>query len=375
MTLAWLVLAACGTGEAADDPWNSSIGTTVVPADDDGGSDESGDASTGAHDSSGGEDEPGSTSGAPEQPTAQVATISRPASITDLGGGAWELQDAALADVGHAFYAEYGDDYDFLVVYTEGDLVANGAFAYAVQYDIGGLGFDVSGPGPIAPSEVGSAGRLRQINMMNTPMLYAGDPGDASVVVHETTHHYAAFIELPGTPTAAYLLDESWSHWNVHVDTGGASAVGYGTLTDLGDGRFEYRQQWPLQLSSLELYLAGLLPASEVGPMFYVTGGHEYDPPVPPFEDQWRATSYGMDATFRGTRVDFTIDDVIAANGPRTPAFGEAPTSFRFAFVLVCEDASACVPDLVQRVDAQRVGFEAQLPVATGGRATADARL
>jgi len=117
------------------------------------------------------------------------------------------------------------------------------------------------------------------------------------------------------------------------------------------------------------------MPAEQVPPLFYVQGAHDYDPAVPPFGDAWTQGSYTMDARFSGTRVDFTVQDVIAANGVRTPAFGQAPTHFRFAFVLVCSDAAACNADDLALVEAQRTAFETQLGTATGGRATADATL
>lgn len=302
-----------------------------------------------------------------------IARISKTPSIVDLGNGAWEIGEAALAEIGHAFYGEHGDDYDFLAVYTEGEMLEVYAFAYAVKYDVGGIGFDGYDPG-ITPGAVGSAGRLLQIDVMNAARIY-DDPGDASILVHEMVHHWAAFIEVPGTPAQAFLLDDSWSHWNVHVHTGGPSAVGYGDLVDLGNGRFQFTVQYPLQLSPLELYLAGMIPPAEVPPLFYVRDAHDYDPATPNFGGAWAPSSYSMDAAFSGTRVDFTIDDVIATNGPRTPAFGVAKTDFRVAFVLVCVDENACNPSDLAIVETQRQALESWFGPATGGRGSVDATL
>jgi hypothetical protein len=68
----------------------------------------------------------------------------------------------------------------------------------------------------------------------------------------------------------------------------------------------------------MELYLMGLLPANQVSPHF-----------VFPNQDQKLCDG----CTLRGA-VPFTIDQVIAAYGPRQPAFGQAPTKFRVATIV-----------------------------------------
>ncbi len=371
-------LLGCGDAARGDDPVPSTTfppGTSVDASDATG--DESGASSSSEDDGAEAPSEEASSSGGDAPETfADIARITITPGFTDQGGGVWSLGETAMDEVGLAFYAQHPDDYDFIVVYTEGDVAELGAFAYAVQYETGGIGFGSGGAPWISPADVGSAGRLLQLSFMNTPKLYAGEPDDASIVVHETTHHWSAYIELPGTPAPGYLLDEGYGgHWNIHAHTGGPSATGYGDVVDLGDGRFQYTVMYPLQLSPLELYLAGLIPPDEVPPMFYVQGGHDYEPAMPPYGGAWTQGSYSMDASYAGTRVDFTVQDVIAGNGVRTPAFGAAQTDFRFAFVLVCTDATACDPTDLALVEAQRTAFEVQLSTATGGRATADTSL
>lgn len=371
-----MLATACGTPERESPSETTPPTTTITTAP----------STTDDPDASSSDDEAGSdldtgesSSGTPDDPPpsedyADIARITITPGFGDLGDGAWSMTETALDDVGFAFYAERPDDYDFLVVYTEGDVVELGAYAYAVQYETGGIGFDSIGEPWITPQDVGSAGRLLQMNFMNTTLLY--DPNDASIVLHETTHHWSAFIELPGTPTEGFLLDSIYGgHWNVHTNTGGPSATGYGDLVEVTPGRFQFTVQYPLQLSPLELYLAGMIPPSEVPTLFYVRDAYDYEPAVPPFGDAWEQGSYSVDAAYSGTRVDFTVDDVIAANGPRTPAFDQAQTEFRFAFILVCKDSNACDPAALAVVEAQRTAFEALMDTGTGGRATADASL
>lgn len=118
------------------------------------------------------------------------------------------------------------------------------------------------------------------------------------------------------------------------------------------------------------------MPPEEVGPLFWVADPYGHEPAVSPLTGQpFSQKSYGEDVTFSGTRVDFTIDDVIAANGPRVPAFGEAQTHFRFAFVMVCHDPAACPEGDLAIVEAQRTALPDLLADSTGGRATADVSL
>ena len=101
----------------------------------------------------------------------------------------------------------------------------------------------------------------------------------------------------------------------------------------------------------------------------------DFDSLVNEWGETLGARSYGEDATFTGTRVDFTIDDVVEANGVRTPVYGTAPTHFRFAFVLVCADVDNCSEDDLAIVEAQRLALPEAFAAATGGRASADVSL
>lgn len=378
--MTFTLVLAC-SADAPEGTWPTSSPSTTIGEGGSATAPTTDDPDASSDESSADDSSEDSSSGAPDDtaPTApgdydDIARIGMTPGFTDHGDGTWSMTETALDEIGFAFFADHPDDYDFLVVYTEGDFVEYGAFAYAVKYGIDGIGIDVVGTPWITPQDVGSAGRLMQISFMNTPALYDG--ADASIVVHETTHHWSAYLELAGTPTTAFLLDSEYGgHWNIHTNTGGSSATGYGDLVDLGTGRFQFTAQYPLRLSPLEMYLAGMLPPAEVPPLFYVVNPSQYEPATPPYDAAWSQGSYSSTASFAGTRVDFSIDDLIATNGPRTPAFGQAQTDFHFAFILVCADVDACDPAALAGVEAQRTSFEVDWDNATGGRSSADASL
>jgi len=370
-TLVLLLGIACESSprrELADD------GIVPDPADDD---DEGSTGSAAPADTSTSEDAADTSGTGSPRSYDDIARIAVPAGWSVATDGTWtvpDVQPSPFVALGQAFFADHPDEYDFLAVYTEGLLPEFWALAVTVRYDIGGIGLP-TGDTWIEPADAGSAGRLQQIDVMNQAAQYAVDPSDADVLVHETTHRWAAFLELASTPVPAYLLDDGWSHWNIHVHGGGPSATGYGDVVDLGGGRFRFDEVRPWKLSPLELWLAGFVPDAEVPPMFYIADPYDHDPAVTRWGETIGMSTLGEPCTFSGTRVDFTIADVVAINGPRTPAFGSAQTDFRVAFVLACVDPDACDPDDLAIVEAQRTAFPATWAAATGGRSTVTTEL
>ncbi len=110
----------------------------------------------------------------------------------------------------------------------------------------------------------------------------------------------------------------------------------------------------------------GFRSASEVGPLFYVQPasgtGHVAS-------DVSQSSNIGL--TFSGTRRDLTVDEIIAAHGPRIPDVSVALKTFRQAFVLLVRPGtspSQAELDKIERIRRRWVEFFAQ---ATEGRATA----
>jgi len=311
-----------------------------------------------------------------DDPYGDIALLPIPESFSDNGDGTWSLATGdELYDVGLAFYAEYPDSFDFLVVYTEFEVAGLFAFAVPLDHDIEGIGLQevmaLYGWSDLSPATAGSDGRLQQIQLMNGPDVYIPGAlfGPQDILVHETGHRWSAYAQIPG-PDPFALTDTWHSHWNVYGNVGGPSALGYGQLVDGGNGRFTYEIVVPLQYSNLELYQQGLIGADEVGPLFGVESPTNFDPPTNGAA-AWDAGSFGSPASYDATRLDFDIDDVISMHGPRVPAAVDAQAEFRFAFALVCAEPAACDGAALEFVEAQRTAFVATFSAATGGRGTA----
>lgn len=139
-----------------------------------------------------------------------------------------------------------------------------------------------------------------------------------------------------------------------------------GILTDNGDGTFTHTNG-PRKYSQLDQYMMGIRPATEVETQWYVNvdGSIEGSPAMP--------GRPGTTHTFSGTRVNFTVDDIIRANGPRNPA--TSPCHLKFAFILYHEAGSPPFPAQIEKVDNYRHALEQWWPEGTDYRGSIDTRL
>ena len=117
--------------------------------------------------------------------------------------------------------------------------------------------------------------------------------------------------------------------------------------------------------SMLDRYLMGFAEASEVPPSFLVTGAPAYLLGARPQRG----------VAFDGGRRDVAIDELIAAEGRRTPDSTVAQRRFRFAFLLVMPAGTNPTAAQLAQVDGYRAQFENFFAKATGNRAFADTSL
>ncbi len=273
---------------------------------------------------------------------------------------------AARSAVSRAVLSEIGDRYDFLVTFADFD-VSLGAFG---GLPIGGLfttvANDVEGIGlPIFDNsdEFGSDGRLQGFVDMAGLDTHVMDPLQSgftrtlSVLSHEVMHRWSArlrFLDDAGQPSDALL--GVGSHWGPLTDAGGGTLM-YGNDWR-SDGGGQFTSLLPRSAyNPLDLYAAGLVPASEVPDVFYIDNG-DAPAPEPP-----RAGKVVV-----GSRVDVSIADIVAAEGARVPSYGDAPSEFRAAFVVLTRPGSRPTDAELEGVERVREAFERHFSVLTGGR-------
>ncbi|MEM6730139.1 MAG: CARDB domain-containing protein [Myxococcota bacterium] len=131
---------------------------------------------------------------------------------------------------------------------------------------------------------------------------------------------------------------------------------------DNGNGTFTAAEA-QTRFGFYDLYLLGLAAPEEVPPTFLI------EPTLgTPFS---RSDLPVVGAVVEGTRVEVTVDQLIAAMGPRVPSFEDSPKEFRIGFAYVHASQTPDPADL-QIVDRIRRDFEQEFFFLTRGRAIVD---
>lgn len=186
---------------------------------------------------------------------------------------------------------------------------------------------------------------------------------------HEIGHRWSAYVAARVNGQTIPL--GAWPHWDpglearvaypyslpLEASTQGGSAWQDnldGTFTQLRDGFFVPASGY----SYLELYLMGLIAAAEV-PDFYI---------VRPL------ARIGTDANgrpiFKGQRMRITIQDVIAAEGPRLPDVNHSQRHFNTGIVVIVEHGRKPSAELINRANGIRRQWIDYWTITTGHRSS-----
>ena len=221
------------------------------------------------------------------------------------------------------FYRWFADEFDYLIFVSNLEdkppLFYHGVYM-SVTNDTLGLGRD-----RFFDNRFGSAGKLRGVIHFpyRNGLLYG--PG-----LHELQHAWGNYA----VPTA---VRSHWGFSSADGQLGGFdrselrwwgnyrySAGNFGTFANGGNG---------LPYSLIELYFAGYVPPEEVPDLWFAPDG------------EWLVANDELVRTEDGHAIftardvrDYTIEDIVAENGPRVPAMAEAPWHHRAAVVLLVDD-------------------------------------
>ncbi len=280
--------------------------------------------------------------------------------------------------IGQRFYATHDDAYDYLIIFN-GLGMKDGQTSLASTRVVRNR-FTGNGDIPVDyGTEFGSPSRLQAVIHMAYPGQYPADlttklwtlgrPTDSSVGVlaHEVGHLWLAYASNrePENPNALPMLGYGYSHWSFNFNSE-ASLLEGETIQDLGGGLFQTVDATN-RYSPLDLYLMGLRPSWDVEPlhsMFYVAGSSKSSTLHP---------AIGVQMT--GTRRNVAIDEILSANGRRTPDFTVSQKWFRFAFIYVVpKDQQPSQADL-DKIGQFRTMFEPYFRVAADNRAVAQTAL
>ena len=249
------------------------------------------------------------------------------------------------------FYATHGDKFDFLNFVLIGGTVGN-RFHFATKNTVQGIGlglFDNT-------AQYGSAGKLQGINTFPISSFF---DGGEKAFAHETGHQWINF--LAGTPFA--IGTPHWPVGDIAGNVMGFSIGGPGgqggnfpfVFTPNGSGGFVVGSSNNLILStfnSMELYLMGLIPPSEVGTFFVLN-------------DQNQNVTVGQ--TLQPSEITpVTVNDVIAVRGARVPDSTQSQKNFRVATIVVSEQLLDAHAMALYEYFARRSEERQQLTFASG---------
>lgn len=186
---------------------------------------------------------------------------------------------------------------------------------------------------------------------------------------HEVGHRWAAYVSAKVNGKTVSL--GAWPHWAPGLETPvafpyslpiEASTLGGGVWQDNFDGTYTRLRDGyfvpATGYSYLDLYLMGLISVAEV-PDFFLLGNL-----VPAGKD---ANGHPV---FRAERTKVTIEDVIAAEGPRLPDVDHSQREFNTGIVIVIEHGQKPSLELIERASGIRQRWIQFWETATEHRAS-----
>ena len=278
-----------------------------------------------------------------------------------------------LVTASQKVYESQDDAYDYLAFFNSGGVSAGSgviAFEVSVRARRKGIGDTLTDVG----KEYGSANRLQAVLNLGPVSQYPEDPnssmpsragtGDTglTVVAHEAGHLFLAFASVREGQNRP-MLGRQGFHWAFSFNSE-ASLLEGNRIEDLGEAATpRFRTTATVEgFSPLDQYLMGLRPPGDVPPTFYVQNSGLSS----------ALTSPRVGATFGGTRRDVQVDELITAEGRRTPDHTVEQRRYRIGFVLIVPAGTTPSPAELAKVERYRAEFERAWPRYSGGRASMD---
>lgn len=269
------------------------------------------------------------------------------------------------------FLAVHPDDSEFIVVYSTFNLVDGvGAFFQSLANDVKGIGYKQAAElDPVIPAELfddtPNSKMIGMLHMNNWRFFLQQGSTNLNeewislVFGQELGHAWLAFPLIDqGDGPSDVMLGRAKAHWSFYMHSNGSPVEGH-RWTDNQDGTFTAEKLSAYEFSDLDLYLMGLMDPKEVQPWFVIEDPSNcVDSKLPNMECPPReAHRFSADTfTINGTRRDITIDDVIAVEGPREPAYPNAPNEFNLSFLLIkrpdevlCEEEYQLIDQIIER--------------------------
>ncbi len=266
----------------------------------------------------------------------EVIVIEGDDRLLTAGGGGFGLTQDNLVAVAREVLAQYPDVFDTIQLHTTfTDLASGGAYYQGIANDVSGLGRDVFDGRPGWGLASGS-GRLSGFVNMNSLETFGGleQAGIArssfhAVIAQELTHRWLFFMAFRGANgmISDRLLGRDQAHWSRLAQANGS--VQDGNRWRQLDERTFLLEGNDDDLAPLDLYGMGIYRAEQVPPFYAIDEATLDGMPLTP------TSRIPRGARVQGRRLDVTIEQVVAALGPRNPPARTEDPYYRVALVLL----------------------------------------
>ncbi|MDX2152008.1 MAG: hypothetical protein SFV54_14820 [Bryobacteraceae bacterium] len=276
------------------------------------------------------------------------------------------------------FYESFEDAYDYLFFFNNFNMPSREgavAFEVTVRNERTGYGDALVDSG----ATYGSARRLQAVINMGPLSQYPVNPrglvplrssiGDTplSILAHEAGHLFLAFASIrdPLSPTARPLLGFQSAHWGFNFNSE-ASLLEGNRILDRGASVFpRFETTGTVEgFSPLDQYLMGLRAAEDVPPTFLVVNSTRSHSQTPL-----------RGVLFHGERRDVRVEEIVQAEGRRSPDHTVSQRRFRAAFVLVTPSGTPPTSAQLEQVETYRREFETYFRQVSSERASMDTAL
>lgn len=283
-----------------------------------------------------------------------------------------------LRSVACSVLPEVGDNYDFLVMYTQFrlDKALAGSYMTVISNAIEGIGLGQFSYSNSYCSDGRFTSAIVKGLYIDAPQGTPAGPNGPndnynfamSQLGHEFGHNWIANVSAVVDGETLKLTDDGCNcHWamGLHApvphpwkEARQASTMGGGYWIDNSDGTFtQIADNFFVPASGfsyLDLYLMGLIGPASVPDFFIIQDLLEI------------RTNEDGHKVFSGERVDLTIDNIIASEGPRVPDRNASQKAFETAFVYVLAPGEEAEPEKLGRLGEIRDEFSAYWNSITG---------
>lgn len=267
------------------------------------------------------------------------------------------------------FYQEYPDDFFQTIYFTNFDEEMSGAFAYErnIKNDVTGIGLDIFD----GSAQYGSGGKLESLCNMGwlnkwtssdpAARVYGAGNNYLTIQGQESGHRWGAFVYFDkGGGPSDLLLGRSLAHWSYYADVDHSALEG-GDWVSTGGSNY----MCPTNIdyySELDEYLFGLRTPNEVKDFFYISSmsnnallARSQKPPL-------------MGSVATGTFAPVTVEDVIAAEGTRTPVEANEEHDVRQAFIFLIAQGTTPTQAQLDKIAGFRRAWEPYFEKSCDGR-------